>query len=187
MSAHALAATPQPEPHGEGAATRGKRLSFQQRALIVSLRKLDHTHDDIAASLGISSKSVARVLNGYGADLKQHTQELLQTGVIDRLDNWHRAARVAAKKGDHRPAKDWLLAAQAIDAEAQTLNVNFQAVVAPRPGLPAFAQPVLEAEAVPVPARPATPAEPATVLTTSHTQRPPLSAALKNKVKRLRR
>ncbi len=139
MATSSAAALTDPVPNGEGAALRRKRLTFHERALVVSLRKLDHTHEDIAAQLGISTKSVSRVLQCYGTDLKQTTQELMQTGILESLDDWQRARKVAAKKGDHRPAKDWAIAAGAIDdTNNTTLNVGFQVVVAPSPGTPNY-------------------------------------------------
>jgi hypothetical protein len=176
MPASAATAAVTHSPSGEGAATPHRRLTYHDRAIIVALRKVDTTHEAIAAQLGCSIKSVSRALALHKLDSKAATTELLQTGVLDRLTDWNRAAKVAAKKGDHRPSKDWLVAAGSIDADANTsVTLNFQAVVAPRPGLPSFAalaEPALDADVV---------------LSSADTQRRPVSDPALEASSRIRR
>lgn len=148
----------QATPSGEGAPPPKKRVNMLQRSLVLSLHQLEpgRSHRALAEVVGISESSVTRILAMHVTDVKQSTQALMQTGVLERLDDWAKAARLAAKKGYHQPAKDWLEAAGTIDAKPQVqANVNvaptvlirmpFQlgAVAPPEP-------PALEAQAVPV-------------------------------------
>jgi hypothetical protein len=119
-----------PPSSGEGAGSPKKRVNMLQRSLVLSLHHLEpgRSHRAIAEVVGISESSVARILAMHVTDVKQSTQALMQTGVLERLDDWAKAARLAAKKGYHQPAKDWLEAAGTIEPKAQP---STQVTVAP--------------------------------------------------------
>jgi hypothetical protein len=107
---------------GEGVATPKKRVNMLQRSLVLSLKQLqpDQSHRAIADVVGISESSVARILAMQVTDVRQSTEALMQTGVLERLEDWSRASRLAAKKGYHQPAKDWLEAAKVIEPKPTT-------------------------------------------------------------------
>lgn len=119
MPTVALTKAQEPRTPGEGEATPRKRVNYLQRALVLSLHELDPktSHKKLADTVGISESSVERILRMQVTNVKQTVQALMQTGMLDQLDNWHRAARVAAKKGYHQPAKDFIEAAGGIDAK----------------------------------------------------------------------
>lgn len=142
---------------GEGAATPKKRVNMLQRSLVLSLHQLEpeRSHRALAEVVGISESSVKRILAMHVTDVKLSTQALMQTGVLERLDDWAKAARLAAKKGYHQPAKDWLEAAGTIEAKPSVqANVNVTPTVVLNMPFPlgAVAQPqptTIEAQAVP--------------------------------------
>ena len=102
---------------GEGGATPRPRTTMLQRSLVLSLRKAtpDASLRAIADAVGISESSVRRIIAYQTADVKATTEAVMQTAVLERLDDWAKASRIAAKKGYHQPAKDFLEAAKAIE------------------------------------------------------------------------
>jgi len=146
-----------PPNGGEGATTPKRRVNYLQRTLVLSLKHLnpEHSHRAIAETVGISESSVARILAMHVTDVKQTTQALMQSGVIERLDDWAKAAKLAAKKGYHQPAKDWLEASGAIEPKAgvqATVSVTPTVVLNMPFALGALAPPqptAIEAQVVP--------------------------------------
>lgn len=111
---------------GEGARVSKPRTTYLQRALIVKLRTgaPDMTLATIAEQVGCSERTVARVVAGMLSDVKASTEALMATAVLERLDDWSKASRIAAKKGYHQPAKDFLEAAKAIEPKPTGASVT---------------------------------------------------------------
>jgi predicted DNA-binding protein (UPF0251 family) len=65
--------------------------------------------------LKMSRSTVFRRLQLIEEDIDRGVLNLLTAKALDRVDDWEKASQQAAGKGDHRPAKDWLLHAKAID------------------------------------------------------------------------
>jgi hypothetical protein len=104
-----------------------KRLDYLTRALVVKLRALEPERSlaSIAEACGCSEPSVRRILQAHTTDTKTLTRDLLQSGVLDRLDDWAMAARVSARKGFHKGSRDWLEAAEVVTrAPAASVNVD---------------------------------------------------------------
>ncbi len=82
---------------------------------------------DAGRHLGISRSTAFRRLSLIEEDIDRGVVNLLTLKALDRVENWETAAIKAAEKGDHRPAKDWLLHAKAIepveDSGRQGVNV----------------------------------------------------------------
>lgn len=77
------------------------------------------SYRSIAAKYDVGLSQVARV----AAKLETHkgaVRKYMTARALELADDWADASREAAKKGDHRPAKDWLLHAQEIDPIADT-------------------------------------------------------------------
>lgn len=104
-------------PAGEGVATPRPRTTFLQRNLTLALKHAQPTLSlrAIADAVGISESSVSRILAYQVADLKASTKGVMATAILERLDDWAKASRVAATKGYHQPAKDFIEAAGAIE------------------------------------------------------------------------
>jgi hypothetical protein len=86
------------------------KLTFADIELLIRMHKDGRTQVEIANVLQCSQATVSTTL----AKLKQ-TPEVVQalmkgesTGV---LTQWRKATRIAAKRGDHRPAREWIEAA----------------------------------------------------------------------------
>jgi hypothetical protein len=65
--------------------------------------------------LNLSRSTAFRRLALIEEDIDRGVINLLTAKALDRVENWETAAINAADKGDHRPAKDWLLHAKAIE------------------------------------------------------------------------
>lgn len=120
----------------------------------VTLRDLlrdGKTVEEAGRALGISRSTAFRRLALIQQDIDQGVVNLLTAKALDLTENWLDAAKKAAEKGDHRPAKDALLHAKAIepveDTGRQGLSV---AIVIGTPEQPIRLQPpqVVEAEIV---------------------------------------
>jgi hypothetical protein len=163
MATMAAQEAQEPTSRGEGGVAPKRRVNYLQRSLVLSLHHLepDRSHKALAEAVGISESSVTRILRMHQTDVRQSTEALMQSAVLDQLENWHRAASVAAKKGYHQPAKDWLEAAKAVEPKAPvqtSVNVAPTVVLQMPFGLGALADyrpPAIEAQAQPVPALPA--------------------------------
>jgi hypothetical protein len=114
---------------GPGGRPSRKRLDYLTRALVLKLRAVepDRSLVSIAATVGISENSARRILQAHTTDAKGLTRELLVSGVLDRLDEWAKAARIASTKGYHQPAKDWLEAAEVVERKPAAPAVTVDA------------------------------------------------------------
>jgi len=86
-----------------------------------------------ATDIGINIRTAYAALARSDADidaLRAATTKLLAVETLDRIDDWRTASRVgAAKKGNHSPAKDWLLHAGVIDNLASENNTNIRIAI----------------------------------------------------------
>jgi hypothetical protein len=86
------------------------KLTFSDIELLLRLHDAGKTQVEIASVIGCSQTTVSATL----AKLKQtpETVKALMKGeTAGVLTNWRKAARIAAKRGDHRPAREWIEAA----------------------------------------------------------------------------
>lgn len=73
------------------------------------------TVQEAGRQLGISRSTAFRRLQLIEEDIDRGVFNLLTAKALDRVEDWEEASQKAASKGDHRPAKDWLLHAKAIE------------------------------------------------------------------------
>jgi predicted DNA-binding protein (UPF0251 family) len=109
MSEQALETIATDSP-SEGLTSKYKRLTLADTELLLRLHDLGKTQPEIAAIMECSQSTVSTTL----AKLKQTpavTQALMKGESLNRLQDWKRASKVAAKRGDHRPAREWIEAA----------------------------------------------------------------------------
>jgi hypothetical protein len=126
------------------AGVRGRpRIDFATRLAVMRLVAESPQLSNVAigAMLHISDQSVMRLRAAVAGDVKQLTQTVLQTEIAPAIEDWVTARTIAADRGDHRPARDMLVAAGAIEDSSKGANVavGFQVVIAPSPGTPAYA------------------------------------------------
>lgn len=69
---------------------------------------------DAARLVGVSHVTAWRWLRQYEGS-QESVAKYLSIRALDRVEDWEKASAAAATKGDHRPAKDWLLHAKAIE------------------------------------------------------------------------
>lgn len=88
---------------------------------------------EAASECGLNISTAYQVLARSDADLetlRAATSKLMAVETLDRIDDWRTAARVGAqKKGNHAPAKDWLLHAGVIDNLASEQNTNIRIAI----------------------------------------------------------
>lgn len=66
-------------------------------------------NSEISRITGISTQRVSEILNLHG-DLKGRVRQVLDAQRVKAAEAWGRAIPKAAKKGDHRPARELLIA-----------------------------------------------------------------------------
>jgi len=79
--------------------------------------------------LGINRRTAYHILGRHEENIEAirvATRKVLIAGALDRIDDWQVASEVGArKKGNHAPARDWLLHAGVIDSiEADRVGVR---------------------------------------------------------------
>lgn len=90
--------------------------SKSERLSISNIRTLLELHDngarqvDIAAAVGCSQGTVSRILSQFAGTAEQVAKQL-RTLTDESIQDWRNARKVAAKRGDHRPARELLEAA----------------------------------------------------------------------------
>jgi hypothetical protein len=127
----------------------GQRLTLLDRFEIVNLKRLhpDWSARTLAEAVKCRPETVRLVLLASNREIV----ELMAASGSALLDDWRQASALAAVRGDHRPAKDWLLHSGLIDPVPDSQRSAGPAVViinAPLPGMPG-ALPVLEAQVRP--------------------------------------
>lgn len=88
----------------------GKRLSLAQIRLVLELDGAQKTQAEIADVLGCNQSTVSRTLAAFSEDAKS-VARLLRGLSDESIEDWREARKVAAKRGDHRPARELLEAA----------------------------------------------------------------------------
>jgi hypothetical protein len=91
-------------------ASKYARLSLADTELILKLHLNGQKQTDIAQIVGCSQATVSETI----AKLKQTpeiVQALMRSDSLSAITDWKRARKAAAKRGDHRPAREWIEAA----------------------------------------------------------------------------
>ena len=84
-----------------------KRLTTSQMHLILHLAADNRTQVEIAGIVGVSQSTVSRFLSQV-ADPYKIVQQLMRGQTLEAMSDWRRARRKASKRGDHRPAREWI-------------------------------------------------------------------------------
>jgi len=97
---------------------------------------------EVGRALGMSHVTVWRLAREI-ADVDETARKYLAAKALRAVDAWSDSLDVAARKGDHRPAKDLLLHARVIDPvePAGSSHVGVQVVIG-MPGAPAGPDPL---------------------------------------------
>lgn len=87
-----------------------KRLTPAQMHLILQLASEERQQIEIADIVGVHVSTISRFLKQIG-DPHKVVEQVMKGDSLAALTDWKRARRVAAKRGDHRPSREWLEAA----------------------------------------------------------------------------
>ena len=117
---------------------RGQRLTINDRYRLLETHKLhqDWSYHQLADACGVSVETARLSVLAAG----KSAADLMAAHASPMLRQWSIAAKMAAIRGDHRPAKDWLLHAGVLDQLPDAGRGSGPAVViinAPLPGMPA--------------------------------------------------
>lgn len=94
---------------------RSYRLHDADIALAIRLAADGMHQDAIAKRLGVTQSAISLLLAKYRPTVDA-ARALIHAKAGKVAKQWLRAVPVAARKGDHRPAKDWLAAAGVVAA-----------------------------------------------------------------------
>lgn len=86
-----------------------QRISVGMKLRVMELDADGLTPTQIAKTLGISHQRVCDITAQHGG-IKQRVQQVLNAQRVKAAEAWGRAIPKAAKKGDHRPARELLIA-----------------------------------------------------------------------------
>ena len=123
-------------PSDAPARSRGRRLSLTDRYKILELHQRNPTlsYRQLARACGVSTETAHRTVLAAG----RAATDLMAGYAEPMLRRWIVAAMQAAIRGDHRPARDWLLHAGCIDPLPDAGKGSGPAIVivnSPLPGL----------------------------------------------------
>lgn len=129
----------------------GRRLSLTDRYRILELHQRSPTlsYRQLARACGVSTETAHRTVLAAG----RAATDLMSAYAEPMLRRWIVAAMQAAIRGDHRPAKDWLLHAGVLDPLPDAGRGAGPAIVtvnAPLPGMPGGPT-VIEVPRLPLP------------------------------------
>ncbi len=102
------------EPEGEVTVkeltSRSRWLTFTELELVLRLKAEGRPQNEIAKALSRSESTISEALRRMNAT-PALVQSLMAGHTYSALQQWKRATKVAAKRGDHRPAREWIEAA----------------------------------------------------------------------------
>ena len=105
-------------PHGAGdsrAKQYAPRVTEQQVAELFGLIDSGKSVTEAAQEIGIARHTAFRIMQRYEVDLSG-VRNLMKAKAFEAIDAWEVAMQVGAlKKGNHAPARDWLLHAGVIE------------------------------------------------------------------------
>ncbi len=119
--AEAIAELPVPEKRRRG---KAGQLSRDEVSIIVRAIQNNWPTKRIAAVLDLGEDTISRWRSRL-RDTTQLGKMVLKGAVLEAAIGWRKAGRIASKRGDHRPYKELMQAAGAIDQDIHTgVQVN---------------------------------------------------------------
>ena len=95
---------------------RGSQMSMAEKSAVQGLALAGLSKSEIARQTGRTREAVRKVLNSEEFDqARQIARSALAENAAQFSEDWRTASREAAKRGNHLPAKDGLLAIKAIE------------------------------------------------------------------------
>ena len=116
--------TPQPEvTKSVTTDTVSKGVTAEQAQTIFRAVEDGASLREAGALAGVSHTTAWRLMRSYEANVEA-AAKYMAAKARQRVEDWDHASAKAASRGDHRPAKDWLLHVHAIDPVAQESAVQ---------------------------------------------------------------
>ena len=100
-----------------------------QALQVLTLVRDGNTVAEAGAMLGISRSTAFARLRLIEDDTERGVVKLLSAKALDFAEDWSKASEKAAEKGDHRPAKDALLAIKAIEPVGENTGTNIAILI----------------------------------------------------------
>jgi hypothetical protein len=122
-------------------AVRPLQTTQDEKDHILSLRDAGHSIRAIAAIVDRDKNTVNRIIAEAEDEQAELARNLLKLKAKQFACDWSVASAEAAKKGDHRPAKDGLVAAGVIEDKAAAQAGAAVQIVIGMPGAPAGPDP----------------------------------------------
>jgi hypothetical protein len=124
------------------------RLSIADLGLIARLHREGRTQREIAAIIGCSQPSVGYALKRLAAN-SEDIVAVMKAKSQKALEQWETATEVAAKRGDHRPAREFIEAAhpELRPQQGNSGGGGGVTIIIGQPGAP-ISLPVIEVQAV---------------------------------------
>lgn len=117
-----------------------KRLDAQEQAQALRMLADGTKQAEVARVLGVTQSAISLLQAKY-APTVDAARALIQARASSAAKHWWKAVPRAARKGDHRPAKDWLTAAGVVAPETnQAQQVVIHVGVGKNVGQPTIAQ-----------------------------------------------
>jgi hypothetical protein len=116
----------------------GERLTLYDRYTLLETHKAhpEYSYAELARQCGVSLPTARKTVIAAG----RSAVDLMAAYAAPIFMDWRRASRIASHRGDHRPAKEWLLHAGVLDQLPDVGKGNGPAVIivnTPLPGMPA--------------------------------------------------
>ena len=142
----------------------GNRLSFLDRLQILDLHKKhpEWTFQQIADTCRCDWRTAQLTILA----VEHGATELMAAYAVPLFRDWRNASRKASDRGDHRPAKDWLLHAGILDPLPETgrgTGTTINILNAPLPGTATTV--TIDASDRQIPQNSAAPSAPSTLIT----------------------
>jgi hypothetical protein len=101
---------PEVDSESQELTTKYTHLTAADIRLLLELHDLGKTQVEIAQTIGCGQATVSRTLKSFDGDSKAVARQL-RTFTDETIEDWRTARKVAATRGDHRPAREMLEAA----------------------------------------------------------------------------
>lgn len=113
---------------------RAYRSTDAQRLTVLAAIEAGKSPREASIEAGVSIRTTFRILSqaeSQQEEIKEAFRKLLQAKALARLEDWETASQVGARKrGNHGPARDWLLHAGALDPlDSDKTNVQVAIVI----------------------------------------------------------
>jgi predicted transcriptional regulator len=90
--------------------TRSRYMSASDIRLVLELHESGSTQTDIARVMGRSQSTISDTIRTFGTTGERVAKQL-RAFTDEAIEDWREARKVAARRGDHRPAREMLEAA----------------------------------------------------------------------------